>query len=111
MAEKQEIIRLKIDFLDPKGYLLPRGVRVKLTAEIADEVAVFSFDKPQFMKKFATVIIALEKKRNATDTKYIERMQKTITQYPGKKKEEIRDILLEQFRQLGAKGREDVKRR
>lgn len=100
--EKQEIIKVQTGLMDPRGFLLPRGVREQLTAEIADGVATFRFIDGKNTLHFAKVVIGLEKKRGANDTIYLERFQKIITKYPGKTKEEIRDLLLKQLKQLGA---------
>lgn len=96
-----ELIRLKCKMSDPQGKLIPRGVVEELTAEIADQVAIFYFRNPRTTKRFAELAMALEKKRGADDTRYIERVKKAATRYSGKTKEEIRDLLLKQFKQLG----------
>lgn len=100
--ERREIIKLKVGMRDPKGKLIPRGVFEQLTAEIADEVATFQFKDWRTTKRFALVSIELEKKRGTSDTIFIERVKKAVTKYPGKTKEEIRDLLLQQFKQMGA---------
>jgi hypothetical protein len=98
---KQEIIKLTLNMQDPKGILIPRGLIETLTCEIADEAAIFYFKNPQITKRFALLEIALEKKKGKDDTKWIERLQKAVTKYPGMKKEAIRNLLLEQFKTMG----------
>lgn len=102
MVEKKEIIKLSAGMRDPKGILIPRGVNEQLSAEIADEVATFRFKDGRTTKRFAAVIIKLEQDKGEHNTVYFERMGKIITQYPGKSKEEIRDLVLSQLKQLGA---------
>jgi len=91
---------------DPKGLLLPRGVREQLTAEIADGVATFWFQNGRHTKHFADVVIGLEKKRGANDTFFLSRFQKIVTKYEGKTKEEIRDLILSQLKQMGVNAKE-----
>jgi len=94
-------IIIRCNMQDPRGVFIPVGLVDQMTAEIVDEVATFRFKNPVVTKKFATFAMAAEKKRGANDTVYIERVQKAVTKYPGKTKEEIRDILLEQLKQMG----------
>lgn len=99
--ERIKIIKLRIGMRDPRGKLIPRGLNETLTAEIADEVATFYFKDSRTTRRFANIAIKLQKKRGGVETVFIERFQKAVTKYPGKDKEEIRDLLLEQFKQLG----------
>ena len=101
MVEKADIIKLSVGMADPKGILIPRGLRERLTAEIAEGVATFRFKDGNVTKRFAKIVIGLEKKRGASDTIYLERFGKIVTKYPGMSKEEIRDLLLKQFKQMG----------
>lgn len=72
-----------------------------MSAEIADEVSTFWFKNGAITKRFAAIVIALEKQRGASDTIYLPRPQKIVTKYPGKSKEEIRDLILLQLKQMG----------
>lgn len=96
-----EIIKLRCGLRDPKGKLIPRGVAETLNAEIADEVATFWFRDPRTTERFARTAMALEKRRGANDTVWMERVKKAATKYPEKTKEEIRDIILNQLKQMG----------
>ena len=98
---KQNIIKLRMRMQDPKGILIPRGVIEELTIEIADEVAIFYFKDSRTTKRFADLEIKLNEKKGITDTIFLARIGKATTQYKGKTKEEIRDLLLEQFKQMG----------
>ena len=98
---KERIIILRVKMRDPKGVLIPHGVTEELTAEIADEVAVFHFRNSSTTRRFALTAMRLERARGANDTAYIERIGKATTRYKGLKKEEIRDLLLKQFQQMG----------
>jgi len=100
--EKQNIFRLRVRMMDPKGILIPKGVTEELIAEIGEEVAIFHFKNPSTTKRFALVVIKLENQRGVKDTTYLPRINKIMTHYKGKTKEEIRDLILEQLKQLGA---------
>lgn len=99
--EKQEIIKIKTDMRDPRGLLIPRGITGHLTMEIADQIATFWFTDSGLTRRFAKIVIGLEQRRGANDTAYIERFGKIVTKYEGKTKEEIRDLILSQLKQLG----------
>ena len=91
---------------DPKGKLIPRGVNETLQAEIADEVATFWFKDARTTKRFAMTAIELERRRGANDTAFLDRFQKAVTKYPGKTKEEIRDLILNQLKEMGVNAKE-----
>lgn len=97
----QKIIKLKVNMRDKKGKMIPRGIIETLQAEIADGVATFRFKDSKTTKRFASFAMEMEKRRGANDTAYLPRFQKAVTKYEGKTKEEIRDLLLEQFKELG----------
>ncbi|MBM3191437.1 MAG: hypothetical protein FJZ63_02120 [Chlamydiae bacterium] len=101
--EKVDIIKIKARMADKDGKLIPRGVLELLSIEIADQVAVFHFKDGKTTERWAKLAMALEKERGADDTRYIPRLQKAITKYPAKKKEEIRDLILKKLEQLGGK--------
>ncbi len=103
MVERTKILKIKLGMSDPRGILIPKGVSDILTCEISDEVAVFYFKNSTITKRFAALEIELEKEKGIDDTQWIERVGKAITKYPGKTKEEIRDLLLEQFKQMNLK--------
>lgn len=100
--DRINIIKLQASLIDPKGLLLPRGVVVYLKIEIADEVATFWFTDSALTKRFASIVIGLEQKRGANDTIFMDRVQKIITKYPKKTREEIRLLILNQLKQMGA---------
>lgn len=100
--ERQDIIKIKAGMSDPKGLLIPRGVREVIQIEIAPEVATFWFKDGRITKRFAMTEIALEQKKGEVNTVFLERFQKAVTKYPGKTKEEIRDLILSQLKQMGA---------
>lgn len=87
---------------DPKGKLIPRGVMETLQVQIADQVATFWFKDGRTTERFAKTAIALEKEKGKLNTIFLPRVQKAITKYEGKSKEEIRDIILNQLKQMGA---------
>jgi hypothetical protein len=100
--EKQEIIKIQASLMDKKGILIPAGVVGHLTMEIADEVATFWFSDSSITRRFSNVVIRLERNRGAKDTFFMERFQKIVTKYPNKNKEDIRDLILSQLKQMGA---------
>ncbi len=108
--ERVATIRLKVGMIDPLGKLLPRGRKEQMTAEIADGVATFWFKEGSSTKHFAKVVMALEKKRGANDTAYLERFNKIVTKYPGKTKEDIRDLILRQLKQLGLNAKANLRK-
>lgn len=99
------IIKLQASVSDPRGRLIPRGVQETLTVQIADQVATFYFKDGRTTERFAKTAIELERRRGANDTVFIKRTQKAITKYEGKTKEEIRDIILQQLKQMGVNAR------
>ena len=99
--EKQNIIKIRLNMKDPKGFLIPRGITETLTVIISDEVAVFNFKDNRTTKRFASLAMKLEEKRGVKETIFIERIGKATTGYPNKKKEDIRDLLLDQFKEMG----------
>lgn len=101
-GEKVPIIKLKASLGDPRGILIPRGMIGHLNVEIADQVATFWFTESRITRRFAGVVIRLEKERGVTDTVYMERFNKIVTKYEDKTKEEIRDLILSQLKQMGA---------
>ena len=106
VEERVEVIKLKVGMSDPQGKLIPRGVKENMSAEIADGVSTFSFKNGRITKRFAMIVIELEKQRGANDTIYNQRLQKIITKYPDKTKEEIRDLILSQLKQMGINAKE-----
>lgn len=99
--EKQEIIKLVFSLSDPSGKLIPRATREKLTVIIADGALTYFFQDRKVTKNFATIEMIGDKKNNFPQTTvFNERTGKAVKIYPGKTKEEIREIVLEQIQQL-----------
>lgn len=88
---------------DPHGRLIPRGVIETLNVEIADGVAIFRFKDGRTTERFARVAIELDKQKGLNNTAWVARVQKAITKYEGKTKEQIRDLLISQLEQMGGK--------
>lgn len=110
MEKKQKIIRIRAGMADPKGILIPRGIQEQITIEIADQAAVYYFKDSKVTRRFAEIEIrGDEDKGKEPETVFIQRVGKAIKKYPGKTKEEIRDIVLEQLKKLNAnvKARDD----
>lgn len=102
MDNRLKIIKVKAKLSDPKGQLIPRGIIENLTIEIADNVATYFFKDRRTTKRFALIEIEGDKKRGLEQkTFFLERWGKAIVKYPGKSKEEIRNIILEQLNKLG----------
>ena len=96
--------------MDPRGRLIPRGVREQITIEIADEVATYFFKDRRVTKNFATIEIEGDKAKGIDQrTFFIDRAGKALRKYPGKTKEEIRLDILKQLKELGANVKKDGK--
>lgn len=87
---------------DPRGKLIPRGLQEKLTVEIADEVATYYFKDARVTRNFALIEIEGEKAKGEQQTFFIQRIGKAIKKMPGKTKEEIRQEVLQDLKQLNA---------
>jgi len=99
---KAGIIKIKAGMSDPKGKLIPRGVREQIIIEIADEVATYYFKNSRITKNFAEFEIEMDKQNGKEQTTFFaQRIGKALRKYPGMKKEEIRDDILEKFKKLG----------
>lgn len=96
-----DVIRLKMDMMDPTGKMIPRGLRETFTCEIADQTAVWYFRDPRLTRKRVMDLRAA----GFTNNVYMERLGKAVTEYKGKKKEEIRDEILLQIKGLTKKSR------
>jgi hypothetical protein len=96
-----EIIKMNVGMADPKGVMIPKGVIENLSIEIFDEFAAFHFKDHKTTERFANLAMKLEHEKGKRDTLYSERLKKSVTKYEGKKKEEIREILLKQFKNMG----------
>ena len=96
--------------MDPRGRLIPRGVREQITIEIADEVATYFFKDRRVTKNFATIEIEGDKAKGIDQrTFFIDRAGKALRKYPRKTKEEIRLDILKQLKELGANVKKDGK--
>lgn len=98
-----KIIRIKAGMSDPRGLLIPAGLQEQITIEIADQVATYWFKDRKVTKKFAIVEMNEDQDKGKPQTTFfIDRVGKAIKKYEGKSKEEIRNIVLEQLKQLNA---------
>lgn len=108
--ERTEIIKLKFGIAGLKGpdgkWIIPPYLKGELICDIADEAAVFySTPDSRIAEILARIEIREETKKGYNDTVWFERGHKAITKYEGKKKEEIRDLLLKQFKQMNLKAK------
>ena len=74
---------LKIELYGGQGGVIPKGVKETLLVEAVDGAAVFKFLDHITTRNFA------KHGENVKNCRYVERLQKTICQYPGETKEEI----------------------
>lgn len=95
-----EAITLKLVLGDKTGKLIPSGVTETLRCEIIDELLVFRFNDSKTTRRFALLDNELGQDKR---TIFNMRIQKALTSYPGKTKEEIRDLVMERFKEWGAK--------
>lgn len=92
-----EIIKIKT--VIGGGDIIPPGVREVLTIEIKDGYATFHFLDSRTTKKFV-----VKSKRDKTgDFLYSERLKKALGEYPGLKKEEIKDNLIKILEKLSGR--------
>ncbi|MDI6738649.1 MAG: hypothetical protein QME12_09155 [Nanoarchaeota archaeon] len=77
-------IKVTLKFLGGKGGIIPFGAHETLTIEIIDEIAVFHFLNCNYTRQFAN-----RENKDGVESKYIDRLKKTLCKYPGMKKEEI----------------------
>lgn len=101
--EKIEVIKLSCKMQDPNGRLIPRGVIETLSVDITDGVAVFHFMDGRTTERFAKVAIELDKQKGLDNTRWLPRVQKAVTKYEGKSKEEIKDLIVSQLKQMEGK--------
>lgn len=100
MNDEIEIIKIRCGMRDPQGKLIPRGINEIVTVEIADGIAIFYFKDPRITKKFCDIAMELENRRGVKNTNWHTRLQKAITVYSGRSKEEIKKIVLDDFAKL-----------
>lgn len=101
MEEKKKIIRIKAGMSDPTGKLIPRGMHEQVTVDISDEAAVWYFKNRRTTENFARVEIEGDKANGIKPrTVFVERLGKALRSYPGMSKEEIRDSVLQDFKEL-----------
>lgn len=65
---------------------------------IKDEYAISSFDESNFAKK----LVEAENRAGNKNIKYAPLIKSAIEQYPGKKKEEIVEIVIKELKKSGA---------
>ena len=95
------VIKLETSMSDPTGRLIPYGVTAKLSVIISDGLAVFSFNPVFLAKRFYNVEMQLCKDNGELcNTRYFPRLQKAVTTYLGKSKEEIKIIIEAQLDKL-----------
>ena len=95
------VIKLETSMSDPSGRLIPFGVSAKLSVIISDGLAVFSFNPVFLARRFAGVEIQLAREKGELcNTRYVSRVQKAVTTYLGKSKEEIKEIIEGQLDEL-----------
>lgn len=89
-----DVVKLEAGLSDPSGKFIPLGVNAKVSVIISDGLAIFSFNPVWLAKRFAMIEIELCKSKGLPiNTVFHARTQKSMTVYPGKTKEEIKDII------------------
>ena len=100
----EEAITMTVTMADKTGRLIPLGVVEKVNILIIDQLATFKFKDGRICKRIASVAKEMElRTEGQARTVFIERLQQSLTKYPGKSKEQIKDLLTESFRQMGGK--------
>lgn len=102
MEEKRvNVIKMRVGMMDPRGRLIPRGVKEEITIEVGDGVATYWFRNRRVTKNFAMVEIHHDlEKKIPQRTIWVERVGKAVRRYEGMNKEDIRDYILEKFKEL-----------
>jgi hypothetical protein len=100
MDKKNITITCKLK--DPKGFFIKNNATETLTIIINDGMAIFYFSNFKSTANFANFEIQANIKYNKPkNTRLDLRRKKAYTLYPNKTKEEIKDIILNQLKQLG----------
>lgn len=99
-----EAITLKLILGDKTGKLIPSGVTETLRCEIVDELCLFRFNDSRTTRKFVMLDNEISSQKGELKRSIFNvRLSKGMTSYPGKKKEEIKELLMVTFKQWGAK--------
>lgn len=99
-----DAITLKLVIADKTGKLIPGGVTETLRCEIVDELCIFRFNDSKTTRRFVNLDNEITKEKGEISRSlFNQRLQKGVTHYPGKKKEEIKELLMQTFSKWGAK--------
>jgi len=93
---KPIVIRLKLS--GGSDSIIPTGLIETLTIEIVDGLATFHFHNAHITKS-----LCKKHKQEGLNSKYIERVQKTICQYPNMKADAIKEHIKGEIIKLSAK--------
>lgn len=96
--EEQKYLKISIKLSGGKNSIIPAGLIENLTILIIDEKASFHFEHSNITK-----LLSQRQKKDGFDSKYVERLQKTLVNYPGKTKEQILKLIKENLEELGVK--------
>lgn len=100
----KEPINLDIEFYDAKGMIIPSSILAKLHIEVRDGFATFQFSEPSITKRFADVVMTLEREKNIKNTTYNKRMNLITTIYFGESQKEIVNKISKQLEAMGMVG-------
>lgn len=90
---KPLVINLKLK--GGRDSVIPKGAIENLRIEVIDEGATFHFINSRTCKMFA-----IKQRKDGVESKYIERLQKTICSYPGMNKTQIAEHITNRLKAL-----------
>jgi len=91
-------IKIKIDLYGGKNSIIPKGTKETLKIEVVDGIAVYKFNDCKTTRRFAD-----GQNEDGVESKYNERLQKTICIYPDMSQKEIVEHITKRLKELGAK--------
>jgi len=91
-------ITLRITLSGGKDSIIPKGKRENLRIEVVDGIAVYKFTDHNTTRMFAA-----GQSLDGVDSRYNERIQKTICKYPDMDQKQIVAHITERLKALGAK--------
>ena len=91
-------IKIKMNIAGGENSVIPKGVMEVLQIEVVDEIAVYRFNDAKTTKRFA-----IGQNEDGVESKYNERLQKTICKYPDMSQEDIIKPIQQRLKDLGAK--------
>lgn len=96
MSGENTPAKIQLKFKAGKGGVMPQGTEEILTMEISDGVVALHLQHAGF-----TRALAKRECQDGVPSVYAERLQKCISKYPGKAKEELINLMMDRIKGLG----------